>query len=130
MFNRRSIVQERGVYLKSGRDYGEYCTDQIEETALELYILGKLDDENSCLDELRKKIENRNPHTKIFQEGIVKIASKKEIEKKKKLDYEKIISNVIMNPLRERRDYGKGKDFLEQQEEDLEEVMKRRKKQV
>lgn len=130
--SRRSLVQERGVYLKPGRDYGEYCTDQIEETALELHMLGKLDDENGGIDKLRKQIEDRNPHTKIFQEGIVKVASK---SPKKSYNYEQIISNV-MNPLRERRDYGEdGKDFIEKQvmgldelPKDLEEAMKRRKK--
>lgn len=129
--DRRSYVlgSPKG-YLKGGRDYGEYCTDFIEQNALELFLESKFK-EFGCL-ELRQKIEDRNPHTKIFQEGIVKVASKK---KKKNYDSEQIIKNVyeyetgkkpskvnVSQPLMERRDYGlDGKDFIEQQADDLKE---------
>jgi len=93
-------------YLKGGRDYGEFCTDQIEQNAYELFLEGKLNDKFS---ELKEKIEARNPNTKIFTNGIIKSAS--------------------INPLKEKRDYEK-KDQLEQLAEELKEEGKPTKKEL
>lgn len=92
-------------YLKGGRDYGEYCTDFIEQNALELYMLGKFK-EYGCVD-LRNQIEARNPHTKIFQQGIVKIASKSKIQEIAEEIIKHHSKSRVVQPLRERRDYGK-----------------------
>jgi len=56
----------RGICLRDGRNYGEYCSDFIEQSALELYHLGKLPKEIQCL------VEERNPRTKIFRKRINK----------------------------------------------------------
>ncbi len=91
---------------RSGRNYGEYCTDFIEQNALELYMLGRLDkDMGEGVSRLKKRIEARNPNTKIFAQGIVKLASKKQ----QYIDGEKIVNSTLkekINLLRERRDYG------------------------
>jgi len=92
--------------MRSGRNYGEYCTDFIEQNALELYMLGRLDEDmGEGVSRLKKRIEDRNPHTKIFEQGIVKLASK-QIDN---FDDEEIINATVrdkINLLRERRDYG------------------------
>lgn len=109
-----SVVKPQHSFLKSGRDYGEYCTDQIEENALELYLIGKLDVD--C-KRLKQRIEDRNPHTKIFQESIVKTASKKY----QYINHETIVNEIVksnLQPLRERRDYGR-EDFIEKQIKEL-----------
>jgi len=65
--------------MRSNRNYGEYCTDFIEQNALELYLLGKFnDDMGTDIARLKQCIEDRNPHTKIFAQGIVKLGSKED----------------------------------------------------
>ena len=133
----------RNIYLRSGRNYGEYCSDFIEQNALELYHLGKLP------KVVEKIVEARNPKTKMFRKqisldvkskwpvaskkGIIKTASKKKLNKD--YDYEKVIKNIYdyelgkkpsknkrydFVPLKERRDYGVGGyDTLERKALDL-----------
>ena len=102
----RVLTYQMPSMMRSGRNYGEYCTDFIEQNALELYLLGRLDDDmGEGVDRLKERIEKRNPHTKIFAQGIVKLASK-QIDN---FDDEEIINATVrdkINLLRERRDYG------------------------
>ena len=113
-YNRKlsgTIVERVNTYqmphmMRSNRNYGEYCTDFIEQNALELYLLGKLDDDmGTGVARLKQRIEDRNPHTKIFQQGIVKLASKK----KSFIDGEENVNATLRSKvtlLRDRRDYG------------------------
>ena len=92
--------------MRGNRNYGEYCTDFIEQNVLELYMLGRLhEDTGMSINILKRRIEAKNPHTKMFAQGIVKLSSKKISD----FDDEEIINATIKNKinlLRDQLDYG------------------------
>lgn len=113
--------------LRRGRDYGEYCSDFVEQNALELYK--KFKSRGWPFPErLANSIMERNPK-------ILKFASKQ--KPKDSYDSEKIVDDIVQSeitkrvvmPLMVRRDYGQdGHDQLEQDALELKEDGKLPKK--